>query len=31
LVGCSAPLVLNLVKPLVKKAVAKLQKKKDKV
>ena len=31
LVGCSAPFVLNLVKPLVKKAVAKLQKKKDKV
>ena len=29
LVGCSAPLVLNLVKPLVKKAVAKLQKPKD--
>ena len=29
LVGCSAPLVLNLVKPLVKKAVAKLQKSKD--
>ena len=31
LVGCSAPLVLNLVKPLVKKAIAKLQKKKEKV
>ena len=31
LVGCSAPIILNLVKPLVKKAVAKLQKKKDKV
>ena len=29
LVGCSAPLVLNLVKPLVKKAIAKLQKSKD--
>ena len=29
LVGCSAPLFLNLVKPLVKKAVAKLQKPKD--
>ena len=29
LVGCSAPIVLNLVKPLVKKAVAKLQKPKD--
>ena len=29
LVGCSAPIVLNLVKPLVKKAIAKLQKSKD--
>ena len=29
LVGCSAPAVLNLIKPLVKKAVAKLQKSKD--
>ncbi len=28
LVGCSAPLVLNLIKPLVKKAIAKLQKSK---
>ena len=31
LVSCSAPIVLNLVKPLVKKAIAKLQKKKEKV
>jgi len=29
LVGCSAPIVLNLIKPLVKKAIAKLQKSKD--
>ena len=29
LVGCSAPIVLNLVKPLVKKAIAKLQKSKN--
>ena len=29
LVGCSAPIVLNLVKPLVKKVIAKLQKPKD--
>ena len=29
LVGCSAPIILNLVKPLVKKAIAKLQKSKD--
>ena len=29
LVGCSAPIVLNLIKPLVKKTIAKLQKSKD--
>ena len=29
LVGCSAPIILNLVKPLVKKAIAKLQKSKN--
>ena len=31
LVGCSAPLVLNLVKPVVKNLIKKLTKKKDKV
>ena len=31
LVGCSAPLILNLVKPVVKNLIKKLTKKKDKV
>ena len=31
LVGCSAPIVLNLVKPVVKNVIKKLTKKKDKV
>ena len=31
LVGCSAPIILNLVKPIVKNVIKKLTKKKDKV
>jgi len=31
LVGCSAPIILNLVKPVVKNLIKKLTKKKDKV
>ena len=31
LVGCSAPIILNLVKPVVKNVIKKLTKKKDKV
>ena len=31
LVGCSAPIILNLVKPIVKNLIKKLTKKKDKV
>ena len=31
LVGCSAPIVLNLIKPIVKNVIKKLTKKKDKV
>ena len=31
LVGCSAPIVLNLIKPIVKNIIKKLTKKKDKV
>ena len=31
LVGCSAPIILNLVKPVVKKLIKKLTKKKDKL
>ena len=31
LVGCSAPLILNLVKPVVKNLIKKLTKKKDKI